>query len=62
MERIWGGGPGFFPAGRKADDFLRLFSDFEFGIAVYREGDVAGIPAGVITGLDEETIARLSQG
>jgi hypothetical protein len=26
VERIWGGGPGFFPAGRKADDFIGVFS------------------------------------
>jgi hypothetical protein len=30
VERIWGGGPGFFPAGRKAGEFFTAL--FGFGI------------------------------
>jgi hypothetical protein len=41
VERIWGGGPGFFQPTGKLINFLRLFSDFEFGIAAW-SGGVSG--------------------
>jgi hypothetical protein len=30
VERIWGGGPGFFPAGRTPNDFVGVFLSKNF--------------------------------